>query len=154
MFGTAKFRSYEEGTHFTIETGHSSLLLFKNFQFLLGKLKNGVLPCQNSIEHRKGFLNIVADALSRSVADMSVLYIAFKPVKWFILMIKNVQDESDSYATFMIENGDDVNWRILGEMTGSSDSECEYHSNIYESLLLIAILHNILLNFLIITFHN
>lgn len=56
--------------------------------------------------HRKGSLNIVADALLRTVAEVSVLDIAeFKPDKWYTSMIKKAQDDPDSYPSFAVANG-------------------------------------------------
>lgn len=109
IFGIEKFRSYVEGTHFTVETDHSSLLWLNNLANPSGRLTRWAVKLSQfdfTIKHRKGSLNVVADALSRSVAEVSVLDLAtFQPDKWYSSMLQRVQDQPEEYPSFRASNG-------------------------------------------------
>jgi hypothetical protein len=67
-----KFREYVEGLEFTVITDHASLKWLMNQSDLHGRLARWALKLQGfnfKIEHRKGNLNIVPDALSRLFED-------------------------------------------------------------------------------------
>lgn len=109
LFGIEKFRSYVEGTHFMVETDHSSLLWLTNLSNPSGRLTRWAVTLSQydfTIKHRKGSLNVVADALSRSVADVSVLDVStFRPDKWYNSMINTVEGNAEAYPTFRVQNG-------------------------------------------------
>lgn len=65
-----KFRPYIEGVKFTVFTDHASLLWLTNLKDPTGRLARWALRLQQYdfiLLHRKGKLNVVPDALSRSV---------------------------------------------------------------------------------------
>lgn len=109
IFGIEKFRSYVEGTSFVVETDHSSLKWLNSMTNPSGRLTRWAVKLSQfdfTIKHRKGSLNVVADALSRSVAEVSVLDVAtFKPDRWYTKMIEKVQSSPEAYPTFRVENG-------------------------------------------------
>lgn len=68
VMGVAKFRQYIEGYKFKIITDHASLKWLMGQQNLSGRLARWSLKLQGydfEIEHRKGSLHVVPDALSR-----------------------------------------------------------------------------------------
>lgn len=87
LFGIEKFRSYAEGTDVTVETDHLSLLWLTNLSNPLGRQNRWAVALSQyrfTIKHCEGSLNVVTNALSRSVADVSVLAMPnFKPDKWY-----------------------------------------------------------------------
>lgn len=109
LFGIEKFRSYVEGTHFVVETDHSSLLWLTKLSNPSGRLTRWAVTLSQydfTIKHRKGSSNIVADALSRCVSDVAVLDVSsLKPDKWYTTMIQRVQEDAEAYPTFRVENG-------------------------------------------------
>lgn len=73
--GINKFRSYVEGTHFRVITDHSSLLWLKNLKDPQSRLARWALKLQQydcEFIHRKGKLNVIADALSRAVEIVDI----------------------------------------------------------------------------------
>lgn len=97
-----------------------------------------------TIRNCKGSLNVVADALSRSVAEVSVFDIlTFTSDKWYTSMMKKVQDDPESYPTFTVENGilykhvfphHDIvsnlaNWKIIVPSPNRSEIFKLYHDH-------------------------
>lgn len=77
-----RFRPYIEGLPFRIITDHSSLKWLMSQKDLSGRLARWSLKLQSfdfKIEHRKGSLNIVPDALSRQ--DVSELKLSDMPIE-------------------------------------------------------------------------
>lgn len=67
------FRKYIEGTHFTVETDHASLIWLHNLSNHCGRLARWAVKLSQfdfNIIHRKGSFNVVADALSRSIPEI------------------------------------------------------------------------------------
>lgn len=72
VLSVKKFRPYVEGMSFTVITDHASLKWLMNQNDLNGRLARWSLKLQGynfSIEHRKGKMMVVPDALSRAHAD-------------------------------------------------------------------------------------
>ncbi|XP_055918604.1 uncharacterized protein K02A2.6-like [Eupeodes corollae] len=79
--GIQKFRPYVEGYRFTVVTDHSSLKWLMSLRDPTGRLARWSLKLQGfdfGIEHRKGTLNVVPDALSR-VYEVDTLHSAVCP---------------------------------------------------------------------------
>lgn len=108
IFGIEKFRSYIEGTKFTVETDHASLIYLRNLSNPSGRLTRWAVKLAQYdfvIKHRKGSLNVVADALSRSVAEISVVDVSsFRPDSWYKSMLKKVLDNPEAYPSFRVDN--------------------------------------------------
>nr|CAI5851281.1 unnamed protein product [Callosobruchus analis] len=101
-----KFRGYIEGTHFTVITDHASLIWLNKLNNPSGRLARWAVRLSQfdfTIVHRKGSLNVVADALSRSVAVLNLETV--KLDGWYIKMVKNVQEKPDDYPSYKVENG-------------------------------------------------
>ncbi|KAK9739581.1 RNase H-like domain found in reverse transcriptase [Popillia japonica] len=76
IFAVEKFRSYVEGTRFTVITDHASLVWLHNLSNPTGRLARWAIRLSQfdfAIQHRKGSLNVVADALSRTNNEVAVL---------------------------------------------------------------------------------
>lgn len=108
IFGIERFRSYVEGTHFTVETDHASLIWLKNMSNPAGRLARWSLKLAQfdfTIVHRKGSTMVVADALSRSNSELAVLNSSsFKPCKWYQTLFDNIRTDPDKYPTFCIKD--------------------------------------------------
>ena len=68
VWAIQKFRPYIEGYHFLVVTNHSSLRWLHSLHSPTGRLARWALELQDhsfDVEHRKGALNYVPDALSR-----------------------------------------------------------------------------------------
>ena len=72
LWAIRKFHAYVEGYHFKVITDHSSLKWLCNLHNPTGRLARWALEMQAydyDVEHRKGSLNHVPDALSRMFED-------------------------------------------------------------------------------------
>jgi len=72
MLSITKFRAYVDGMPFKVITDHASLKWLMGQKVLSGRLARWSLKLQDfdfTIEHRKGSLNVVQDALSRVHMD-------------------------------------------------------------------------------------
>lgn len=72
ILSVERFRQYVEGMTFKIVTDHASLQWLMGLKDLSGRLARWSLRLQSfdfTIEHRKGSLNVVPDALSRTFAE-------------------------------------------------------------------------------------
>ena len=83
LYGIEKFRSYIEGVKFRVITDHYSLLWLNRLRDPCGRLARWAMKIQQydmKIEHRKGSLNTVPDALSRAplVHEVSLLQLDIK----------------------------------------------------------------------------
>ena len=75
LWAIRKFRAYVEGYHFKVITDHSSLKWLCNLHNPTGRLARWALEMQAydyDVEHRKGSMNHVPDALSRMFEDEEV----------------------------------------------------------------------------------
>lgn len=145
LFGIEKFRYYLEGTHFTVHTDHSSLIWLNSMKNPSPRIARWIVKLSQhsfKIVHRKGSCNTVADALSRSLENVSVLNLtSLKLDKWYINMMKNVQESPEKYPSFKVENNvlykhvfskfdlDDTvsNWKIVVPSAHRRETVKMYH---------------------------
>lgn len=76
ILAVEKFRCYIEGVFFTVITDHSSLTWLHNLKDPVGRLARWALRLQAynyNLIYRKGKLNVVPDALSRSVGSIDLI---------------------------------------------------------------------------------
>lgn len=108
IFGIEKFRGYVMGTEFTVVTDHASLKWLSNLSSPSGRLARWLMRISQfkfEVVHRKGALNVVADALSRSIPETSVLDLTtLKPDKWYLGMIQKVEKCPEDYPSFQVKN--------------------------------------------------
>lgn len=111
LFAVEKFRMYVEGTRFRVVTDHYSLLWLKRLKNPSGRLARWALKLDQfdmELVHRKGKLNIVPDALSRSfdapaeVADVSVMNVD-TPDRWYQKLVTKVKDNPENYPDWKLE---------------------------------------------------
>lgn len=112
IFGIEQFRGYVEGSTFTVITDHSALVWLHNLSNPAGKLARWALKLSQydfKVIHRKGSLNVVADALSRAVpitsdSDISVFDVStIKPDKWYTDMVAKVTANPNLYPSFCVK---------------------------------------------------
>lgn len=111
LFGVEKFRCYVEGTRFKVITDHYSLCWLNRLKDPLGRLARWAVKLQQYdmiIEHRKGSLNVVPDALSRApVMEVSVISLNSEECvkdSWYSKMVRNLQDTPDNYPDWMVKD--------------------------------------------------
>lgn len=108
IFSIEKFRSYVQGSRFTVETDHASLLWLTNISNPTGRLARWAIRLSQfnfNIIHRKGKHNIVADALSRSITETAVLDLnKLIPDKWYNTMLTKVQGNPEKYPSYRVKN--------------------------------------------------
>ncbi|KAK9729461.1 RNase H-like domain found in reverse transcriptase [Popillia japonica] len=108
IFAVEKFRSYVEGTRFTVITDHASLVWLHNLSNPTGRLARwGIRLSQFdfAIQHRKGSLNVVADALSRTNNEVAVLDLSsLKTDRWYRDMVAKVKENPEKFPSFRVEN--------------------------------------------------
>lgn len=107
LFAVEKFRSFIEGTRFTVETDHASLLWLTNISNPSGRLARWAIRLSQfnfDIVHRKGTQNVVADALSRSITETAVLDLTkLIPDKWYISMLTKIKENPEKYPSYRVE---------------------------------------------------
>jgi len=103
-----KFRPYLEGYRFKVITDHSSLRWLHNLKNPTGRLARWALELLEydyTIEHRKGALHYVPDALSRIYENTDELYaIAITGDNWYDARVRDVKTEPRKYSGWKIEN--------------------------------------------------
>lgn len=111
LFGTEKFRCYVEGTRFRVITDHYSLLWLNRLKDPSGRLARWAVKLQQfdmMIEHRKGALNIVPDALSRAPLEVCVVLVDRADAetdKWYNKMLDNVLQSPEKYSEWKVDAG-------------------------------------------------
>lgn len=101
-----RFRCYVEGSRFSVITDASALtfILRSNWK-ISSRLCRWSLQLQKydmEIIHRKGVDNIVPDALSRSLEEISA---NSTNSDWYNYMCRKVQEEPEGFKDFRVENG-------------------------------------------------
>lgn len=98
------FRGYIEGYHFTLITDSSALTHILRTKWKVGsRCSRWSLDLQQfdmTVIHRKGKDNVVADALSRSIA----LVVDSADSSWYSTMVNKVLSQPDDYVDFKVEN--------------------------------------------------
>lgn len=118
------FRPYVELRHFKVLTDHFSLLWLFNLKDPNGRLSRWALKIQQhdfEIQHRKGKLMVVPDALSRSIAQSSdeesdedeVGEVA--SLDWYEKLKSDVEENPDKFPNFRIQ--DDCVMKHVGSST-------------------------------------
>lgn len=109
-----KFRPYIEGVKFTVFTDHASLLWLTNLKDPTGRLARWALRLQQydfNLIHRKGKLNVVPDALSRSV-ELSISEVVND--HWYQDLKNKIQENSENMSGYKLI--DDVVYKYVREI--------------------------------------
>lgn len=118
IFCIEKFRPWIEGTPFTVITDHYSLLWLNNLKTPSGKLSRWLLRLRQhtfDLQHRKGSMHLVPDALSRipysspdinlPEAKLSLLSTDNSSLDpWYISLRDKIQNEPDKYPQWRVKN--------------------------------------------------
>ncbi|KAK9739006.1 Integrase core domain [Popillia japonica] len=100
IFAVEKFRSYVED--------HASLVWLHNLSNPTGRLARWAIRLSQfdfAIQHRKGSLNVVADALSRTNNEVAVLDLSrLKTDRWYRDMVAKVKENPEKFPSFRVEN--------------------------------------------------
>lgn len=105
--GIRKFRSYIEGARFRIITDHASLLWLKNLKDPTSRLARWALKLQEydfELIHRKGKLNVIADALSRSVEIIDIVVDDSNIDEDYRVLREKIQECPSKYPGFLLKN--------------------------------------------------
>lgn len=111
LFATEKFRCYVEGSKFKVITDHYSLLWLHRLKDPSGRLARWAVKLQHYnmvIEHRKGALNVVPDALSRAPIEVCVVTFSRTDAEkdpWYGKMIQNVLQSPEKYPDWKVDAG-------------------------------------------------
>lgn len=128
IYALEQFRTYVEGQKCKIVTDHSSLLWFYKLKNPSGRLARWSMRLSQfdfDIEHRKGKLNIIPDALSRIKID------AIGPAQhtndaWYNNLFKNCNSNPRRYPNYLVKDDklfrysknkyhltDDFDWKLV-----------------------------------------
>ena len=113
VWAVEKFRAYIEGYHFRVVTDHSSLRWIRTMPSPTGRLARWALKLQGYdfvVEHRKGALNYVPDALSRMEESSGPVYSAVTWAEstqdqWYLDWLRKVQESPNDYPKWKIVGG-------------------------------------------------
>lgn len=100
-----KFRPYVEGVKFHVITDCASLIWLRNLKDPASRLARWAMLLQQyefDLTHRKGKLNIVADALSRAVDSLELCSISDDSL--YNKILAGVLENPEKYKDFKIEN--------------------------------------------------
>ena len=132
VWAIKKIRPYLEGYKFRAITNHSALRWLQNLREPSGRLAQWaikLLQWDVRIEHRKGAMHRVSDALSRlNELDREEDEVAsFEEIidPWYIKRIEEIQERPLKYRSWKVEGGMICKQRldpILGPITGEEDS--------------------------------
>lgn len=125
ILAVEKFRPYIEGTKFTVITDHASLLWLKNLKDPSGRLSRWALRLQHYeyvLLHRKGKLNVVPDALSRSVESIELITdeVVDEDYLDLIKRINDLPEECPGFKNdggvvykYVRDNATDFSWKLV-----------------------------------------
>ncbi|KAL7304725.1 hypothetical protein TKK_0002964 [Trichogramma kaykai] len=112
LWSIRKFRPYIEGYRFVVITDHSALKWLRNLKDPTGRLARWALEMQQwdfVIEHRKGALHHLPDALSRVFTDedgeVRVCSSAEITDEWYLRMIDEVEKHPARYPQWRVDEG-------------------------------------------------
>lgn len=98
------FRCYIEGVHFNVQTDCSAVTWIQNLKADgTNRLSRWAMELQGydmTITHKKGKLNVVPDALSRSLDEISVA-----TSRWYCDLLGKIEANPENFPDFKIENG-------------------------------------------------
>ena len=125
LFGIEKFRQYVEGSKFKVVTDHHSLLWLKSLKNPSGRLCRWAITLSQfdfDVEHRKGALNVVADALSR--INLTILEIK-EPIQdeWYLALKAKILAFPDKYPLFRVDNGKIFKLFRTAEFSGTNNND-------------------------------
>lgn len=107
LFNLERFRPWIEGVRFTVITDHYSLLYLNNLKNPTGRLARWAMKLRQytfDLVHRKGSLNVVPDALSRT-PEISLIDISIEKLDaWYLSLKEKIIKNPDSYANFKVES--------------------------------------------------
>lgn len=116
-----KFRCYIEGSKFTVYTDASALTyILRSTWRTSSRLCRWSIELQRHdmiIKHRRGVDNVVPDALSRSVEELSA---SPTSQEWYSNMMQKVQTEPERFKDFRIDNG------VLKKFVATSNDLLDY----------------------------
>lgn len=107
ILAVEKFRCYVEGVEFDVITDHASLKWLHNLKDPAGRLARWAVRLQAynyTLLYRKGKLNVVPDALSRSVASLDLLGDDFTLDKEYVNLKEKILLEPSAYSNFSVED--------------------------------------------------
>lgn len=107
VLSVEKFRPYLEGYHFKVITDHHSLKWIHSLKDPVARLARWSMILSQydmEIEHRKGSLHKVPDAISRAV-PIAALSVDDVEDPWYLLMIRRVQEQPGKYPDWKVEDG-------------------------------------------------
>uniref|UniRef100_A0A1Y1JUB3 RNA-directed DNA polymerase n=1 Tax=Photinus pyralis TaxID=7054 RepID=A0A1Y1JUB3_PHOPY len=108
LFGIEKFRGYIEGTHFHVITDHYSLIWLMQMRNPSGRLARWSMRLSQysfTVIHRKGKINIVPDALSRSPVEVCALKITPNDFDGFYQkMLNEIKKFPEKFPDWRCEN--------------------------------------------------
>lgn len=108
LLSIEKFRPYIEGSKFKVITDHASLLWLINFKHTNGKLVRWAMRLSEhnfELQHRKGKLHVVPDALSRAVVEALQTGQLDIADEWYKDMLEKVTNHPTTYPKFKIVDG-------------------------------------------------
>lgn len=119
ILAVEKYRCYIEGVHFEVITDHASLKWLHNLKDPVGRLARWALRLQAynfTLSYRKGNLNVVPDALSRSVGTLDLLGDDFTLDPDYVNLKNKILSDPISYPNFSVQDNviyKNVNSRAL-----------------------------------------
>lgn len=139
LMAIEKFRHFVEGSKFTVITDAQSLIWLSRISAEGGsaKLIRWALKLQQydfNLQYRKGSLNVTADALSRSVNNISIKDITYDDLKM------NILNNPTKFREFNIING--KIYKYVSSKLGDSNYEWKYIPQIQERIQLLQEAHD------------
>ncbi|CAB0033049.1 unnamed protein product [Trichogramma brassicae] len=131
IWAVRKFRQYIEGYEFTVVTDHASLRWLCNLRNPTGRLSRWALELQRhtyKVEHRKGSLNHVPDALSRiyeedeeEITTLSLM--SNSEDTWYLSTYEKVSKDPSDYPDWNIRGGQMYKFRPNNEDKNLADDD-------------------------------
>ena len=136
VWAIKKFRAYVEGYEFKVITDHSSLKWLCNLHNPTGLLARWALELQGYrfiVEHKKGALNHVPDALSRMYEEdegegpsiASIAWAVSTKDEWYLRLLREVTEDPTRYPRFKVIGGQLYSYNpdpLVQEVLGDDDA--------------------------------
>lgn len=123
ILAVEKFRCYIEGVEFEVITDHASLKWLHNLKDPAGRLARWAVRLQAynyTLLYRKGKLNVVPDALSRSVGSLDLLGDDFTFDTNYVALKNKILFDPNSFPNFLVQ--DDVIYKYVNSRSTNSFS--------------------------------